>query len=169
MKGSAWGFQFFSFWEGPWGGIFGFFSLFPSCSLFVPMRFPKGCPSSQVVPQNILNSTSVLSHMVCTKFNSHVYKLSIFVSILQPVVQRGASIGECPRFQKNWWWAYRSGPFRKPKKKVVSAPMNTWNIPKYSLFFFTIFFDLEEIIFENFNISQNNIIGQGTRVFRTRG
>jgi hypothetical protein len=47
--------------------------------------------------------------------------------------------------------------------------MNTWNIPKYSLFFFTIFFDLEEIIFENFNISQNNIIGQGTRVFRTRG
>jgi len=26
------------------------------------------------------------------------------------------------------------------------------------LLFFTIFFDLEEIIFENFNISENNII-----------
>jgi hypothetical protein len=30
--------------------------------------------------------------------------------------------------------------------------------PKYSLFSFTIFFDLEEIKFENFNISENNII-----------
>jgi hypothetical protein len=29
---------------------------------------------------------------------------------------------------------------------------------KYSLFSFTIFLDLEEIIFENFNISENNII-----------
>jgi hypothetical protein len=28
---------------------------------------------------------------------------------------------------------------------------------KYSLFSFTIFFDLEEIIFENFKISENNI------------
>jgi hypothetical protein len=34
---------------------------------------------------------------------------------------------------------------------------NTWNILKYELFFFTIFFDLEEIFFENFNISENNI------------
>jgi hypothetical protein len=29
---------------------------------------------------------------------------------------------------------------------------------KYSLFSFTIFFDLEEIIFENFKIFENNII-----------
>jgi len=29
---------------------------------------------------------------------------------------------------------------------------------KYSIFSFTIFFDLEEIIFENFNIFENNII-----------
>jgi hypothetical protein len=29
---------------------------------------------------------------------------------------------------------------------------------KYSLLSFTIFFDLEEIKFENFNISENNII-----------
>jgi hypothetical protein len=35
---------------------------------------------------------------------------------------------------------------------------NKWNIPKYSLLSFTIFFDLEEMIFENFNISENNII-----------
>jgi len=31
-------------------------------------------------------------------------------------------------------------------------------MPKCSLSSFTIFFDLEEIIFENFNISKNNII-----------
>jgi hypothetical protein len=31
------------------------------------------------------------------------------------------------------------------------------NIAKYSLFSFTIFFDLEEIISENFKISENNI------------
>jgi len=35
---------------------------------------------------------------------------------------------------------------------------NKWNILKYSQLSFTIFFDLEEIIFENFNISENNII-----------
>jgi hypothetical protein len=29
---------------------------------------------------------------------------------------------------------------------------------EYSIFSFTIFFDLEEIIFENFNISENDII-----------
>jgi len=40
-----------------------------------------------------------------------------------------------------------------------------WIFLKYSLLFFTIiFFDLEEIIFENVNISENNIIKQGTRV-----
>jgi len=35
---------------------------------------------------------------------------------------------------------------------------NKCNIPKYALLSFTIFFDLKEIIFENFNISENNII-----------
>jgi hypothetical protein len=33
-----------------------------------------------------------------------------------------------------------------------------WNIPNYSLLSFTIFSDLEEINFENFNNSENNII-----------
>jgi hypothetical protein len=41
-------------------------------------------------------------------------------------------------------------------------------IPKYSLLSFKIFFDLEKVIFEIFNIFENNIIsvriGQGTRV-----
>jgi len=33
---------------------------------------------------------------------------------------------------------------------------NRYNIPEYSWFSFTIFFDFEEIIFLNFNISENN-------------
>jgi hypothetical protein len=40
---------------------------------------------------------------------------------------------------------------------------------EYSWFSFIIFFDLEEMIFENFNISENNIIcvelAKGNRVF----
>jgi len=32
------------------------------------------------------------------------------------------------------------------------------NILKYSLLSYTIFFDLEEIILENFNISESNIV-----------
>jgi len=32
------------------------------------------------------------------------------------------------------------------------------NIPKHSLLSLRIFFDVEEIIFENFNIPENNII-----------
>jgi hypothetical protein len=41
----------------------------------VPNVFPCGSPSSQVVPQDIPNSTLDLSHMVCPNSNSHVYKL----------------------------------------------------------------------------------------------
>ncbi len=43
------------FWEGG-GRIFLLFSLSPLCSLYVPMRFQKGSPSSQTVP----SSTSLL-------------------------------------------------------------------------------------------------------------
>jgi hypothetical protein len=54
------------------GGIFYFFPLvpimFPMCSHEVP-QFPK------LFPQNVPSSTSALSHMVCPKFNPHVYKL----------------------------------------------------------------------------------------------
>jgi hypothetical protein len=55
-----------------WGGVSYFvffflvFNVFSSCSLEVPKLFSKaGFPKS----------TSVLFHMVCPKFNSHVYKL----------------------------------------------------------------------------------------------
>jgi hypothetical protein len=61
------GVQFFSLWGGECqGAIFCFFfhlvlNVFSSCSHGVP----------QVVP----NSTTILSHMVCRKFNSYVYKV----------------------------------------------------------------------------------------------
>jgi hypothetical protein len=46
-------------------------NLFLTCSYHIPLRFL----SSEVVPKDIPNNTSILSHMVCPKFNSHVYKL----------------------------------------------------------------------------------------------
>jgi hypothetical protein len=42
--------------------------MFPMCSHEVP-QFLK------LFPQNDPTSTSALSHMVCPKFNSHLYKL----------------------------------------------------------------------------------------------
>jgi hypothetical protein len=51
---------------GEWKGFF-----FPLFSIM----FPWGSPSSQVVSRVIPHSTSDLSHMVCPKFNPHVYKL----------------------------------------------------------------------------------------------
>jgi len=52
--------------------IFGFLvpNVFLTCSHDIPLRLV----SSEVVPEGIPNSTSILSHMVCPKFNSHVYK-----------------------------------------------------------------------------------------------
>jgi hypothetical protein len=85
---------FFLFEE--WVGGEGFFVFF-SYSQTVPKYIPNDVPNG---------NTSVLSHMVCPKFNSHVYKLqrwnpggSTFVSILRS--KRGVSIGTCPMFQRN--------------------------------------------------------------------
>jgi hypothetical protein len=63
------------------------------------MKFPKGSPSSQVGHQNVPDNTSLMSHTVCPKFNSHVYKCKRWVSLfstLHLAVQRGGSIGKCP-------------------------------------------------------------------------
>ncbi len=49
---------------------------FPKCALsyaiYLSIRLPK-FPSYS--PKDVPNSTSILSHLVCPKFNSHVYKL----------------------------------------------------------------------------------------------
>jgi len=66
--------------------------------------FSKGSQVPKYVPQDVPNSTWVLSHMVCTKFNSLVYKLKSrgahLIFILQVGVQRGASIGGMPNLSK---------------------------------------------------------------------
>jgi len=115
------GVQFFSLWGGECqGAIFCFFfslvlNVFSSCSHGVP----------QVVP----NSTIILSHMVCPKFNSYVYK-----------VKRWAYRGT--HFFLFWDWGSKEvllwgsaqcfekigdgaiNVFSFKKKKIVSAPMN---------------------------------------------
>jgi hypothetical protein len=74
--------------------------MFPCDSQRVPII-------PQVVPQDISIARQFLLHMVCPKFNSHRHKLkrcaireSKYAYILQLGVRRGASIGECPIFQK---------------------------------------------------------------------
>jgi len=68
------------------------FSLVPKC---VPIGFAKGSPSSQDVP----NSTSDLSHMVCPKFSCTQtekvgYRGANLFLFCNLVVQRGASMGQ---------------------------------------------------------------------------
>ncbi len=131
------------FFVGSGGMIFFcFLPLFPSCSLCVPITtntskksrkvyclknsktYPKGF---QVVPPQTF---TIAPHffpkwLVCPKFISHVYKLkrwatgSTSVSIFRLAVQSGASIGECPMFQKNG-----DGSLRKKNRKSVSTPIN---------------------------------------------
>jgi hypothetical protein len=62
-----------------------------------PMRLSS---NSQNVPQDVLNNISNLSHMLCPKFNSHVYKLKRWAIEERAWVQIGAPIGGCPMFQK---------------------------------------------------------------------
>jgi hypothetical protein len=58
-----------------WGVRDGFFPLFPICSHQIPIKYPKGSPSSQVVTQDVPNRSLDYSHMVCPKFNCDVYKV----------------------------------------------------------------------------------------------
>ncbi len=75
----SWGVQFFlggREWEG--GRIF--FRLIFMCSHHILIWFPSDSPSSQVISHDIPNRTSDLSHMICPKFNSHVYKLKTWAT-----------------------------------------------------------------------------------------
>jgi hypothetical protein len=111
------------FFLGRRGGIFTFFPLFPICSHEVP-QFPK------LFPQNVPNSTSALSHMVCPKFNSHVYKLKKLN--LRMHICFYSAIG-CPK--RCIYWGIPNVPKKigdgpinmapsQKKKKKLSAPMN---------------------------------------------
>jgi len=87
----------------------------------VPKLFPKDVP----------NSTSILSPLVCPKFNSHVYKLKRYSKLghicfyFAPGVQRPASIEKCQMFQKIWSWGQSMWLLHqknKNKNKCVRDP-----------------------------------------------
>jgi hypothetical protein len=63
---SGWA-HFIFFWAERGWMDFLLFSLFPSYSHRV-LQVPKLCP------KNIPNNNSVLSHIICPKFKSHVYE-----------------------------------------------------------------------------------------------
>ncbi len=100
------------------------------------MMFQSGSSSSQVVPQDVFNnSTSVLSHMVFFAQNSTPMYITskgvcckgrtLFISILQLGVQRGAFIVEFPQCPKKISdGPINMAPSREKKKSVSGAPMN---------------------------------------------
>jgi hypothetical protein len=70
--------------------------------LSVPIVFLS---SSQQVPQDIPDITSILCHIVWTEFNFHVNckNGSITKLLFSGVGAKGVLlIGDCPLFQKNW-------------------------------------------------------------------
>ncbi len=79
----------------------------------------------KLFPQDIPNNTSILSHIICPKFKSHVHVLKRFGKVrcnffcLRVGVQRGASVGERAQyqyvFQKHWWWANQYGSLQSWK------------------------------------------------------
>jgi len=110
--------------------------LFPSNSQCVPMGFSKSSSIFQVVPQDVPNSTSVLSLMVCRKFNSHAYRLKRW-AIREHICFYFETWG--PKNHFNWGvpnvqillddGLINMAPSKKKKRekekkeKVVSAPM----------------------------------------------
>jgi len=99
--------------------------FFSYCSHHIPMGFPKASPSSQVVPQDFPNSTSVLSHMVLPK-------------VQLPCIQnrkaghRGAQLFLCcnlgskemPNVPKKLLMGQLIWPLPLPKKDNMSSSMN---------------------------------------------
>jgi len=65
----------FFFLKGGGDKSFFFAPLFPICSHQVPKWFPSSQSVPSCIPQDVPNSTCVLSHMVYPKFNFPVYKL----------------------------------------------------------------------------------------------
>jgi len=110
--------------------------LFPSNSQCVPMGFSKSSSIFQVVPQDVPNSTSLLSLMVCRKFNSHAYRLKRW-AIREHICFYFETWG--PKNHFNWGvpnvqillddGLINMAPSKKKKRekekkeKVVSAPM----------------------------------------------
>jgi len=155
MKGSAWtheGSKIFPFQEGGGQGFYNFFflSLFSSCSLLCSHEVPKDSPSSQVFPQNVPNSTSLLAHIWFAQSLTLIYinwkggqkgaHLFLFGNWLPKEV---LLLGRLPNAPKNW--ELGSGPPTSPPKKnknthldiqaltILSQPTSFTNLRKKAL------------------------------------
>ncbi len=100
-----------------------------SYAIYLSIRLPK-FPSYS--PKDVLNSTSILSHLVCSKFNSHVYKLKRYSKLghicfyFAPGVQRVASIEKCPMFQKKLVVGQSMWLLHPKKKKEMKCVRDPW-------------------------------------------
>jgi hypothetical protein len=98
------------------------FLFFPLIPKYIPHDVPNG-------------NTSVLSHMVCPKFNSHVYKLqrwnlgaSTFVSILQVGVQKRCFNWGMPNVPKKLAdGPINMAPLKKKMKKSCECTHELYN------------------------------------------
>ncbi len=101
------------------------FMFFFYCLHHVPMGFPKASPTSQVVPQDIPNSTSVLSHMVFPKVQLQCIQT-------RKAGHRGAQLFLCctlgskemPNVPKKLVMGQLIWPLPPPKKDSMSSSMN---------------------------------------------
>jgi hypothetical protein len=121
-----------------WGGVgwdegsyfFLFFFLFLNVFSTFSHQILKGFSSSQSipkwVPQDVLNSTSILSLMVCPEFNSHVYKLEMYAKgehicfYFATRVQKGAPSGGMDNVPKTLLIGQSTWLLHQNKKKSVS-------------------------------------------------
>ncbi len=101
----------FSPLQGWVGGVFKKFFLVLNVFQHVLIMFPWGSPSSQVIPEGVPNSISILFHMVCPKFNSHIHKL--------PLESAQWS-------KKGCWWVNEYGSFNKKKRKKKKFWAHPW-------------------------------------------
>ncbi len=104
-----------------WGGWSFIFLGFLPCSQCVLIMFSQGSLSSQVVLQKVHNHTSILSHMVCPKFNSHVYKLKgkLRVSIFAFTLQLGSKEVLLLSPKRCFYWEVHNAP----RKLVMGQSM----------------------------------------------
>jgi len=94
---------------------------------------PYSQTALKYIPHDVPNgNTSVLSPMVCPKFNSHAHKMQrwtpggiAFVSILQLGIQKRCFYWGMPNVPKKFAnGPINMAPLKKKRKKVVSVPMN---------------------------------------------
>jgi len=109
--------------------------------LFFPLIFEEWVGEKDfllfpLIPHDVPNgNTSVLSHMVCPKFNSHVYKLqrwnvgaSTFVSILQVGVQKRCFNWGMPNVPKKLAdGPINMAPLKKKMKKSCECTHELYN------------------------------------------